>query len=46
MRYQVRKSGRIWIVVEEETGKTRAFRCEYRNALELANVWNQAGGIH
>lgn len=46
MTYQVVKSGKIWAVIEHETGKVRAFRRDYRRALELARAWTNGGGLH
>lgn len=43
VRYQVKSIGGMWRVIDRATGKTRAFRQRYVDAIALAQSWDRSG---
>lgn len=42
VRYQVKNIGGMWRVIDRTTGKTRAFRQRYADAVQLSHGWNRS----
>lgn len=42
VRYQVKSIGGMWRVIDRTTGKTRAFRQRYVDAVQLSQCWDRS----